>query len=153
MSIQPAVGSLQELLDERDILRTLHRYAHTLDAGDYAGFADCFTEDAVYGSTRNGPMATGRAELEDFAKRYQHAPAAFHKHVVVDPLINVDGDGASVRSYYFFIQDRPSGPFIASYGTYADRLVRGADGCWRLASRTIESEAMNPDGVSAVRPR
>lgn len=142
---------LHELIAERDILRTLHRYAHTLDYGDHAGFADCFTDDARYESSRRGVMATGRVELIDFARRYQHAPAAFHKHVMVEPIIDVQGDAATARSYYLFVQDRPDGPFIASYGSYSDRLVRCPDGAWRIAHRRIESEAMGPQGVNAVR--
>jgi len=144
---------LKELGAERDILRTLHCYAHALDYGDHVAFADCFTDDGRYETTRKGTMATGRDELIDFARRYQHAPEAYNKHVMVDPVVEVDGDTATVRSYYLFIQDRAEGPYIASYGTYIDRLLRGQDGTWRISHRRIESEVMGPAGVHAVRPR
>ena len=144
---------LDQLVAERDIQRVIHRYAQTLDTGDYEGFADCFTDDGEYESTRNGVMARGRAELVDFASRYDHAPAVYQKHVVVDSVITLGDGEAEVQSYYLFIQDRSTGPFIASYGTYKDHVVRGGDGRWRIARRLIQSEAMNPDGVHTVRPK
>jgi 3-phenylpropionate/cinnamic acid dioxygenase small subunit len=147
-------GDLLRLLkDERAILRTMHRYAHTLDYGDHDGFVDCFTENAVYESSRTGVLAGGAAELRDFASRYNHAPKAYNKHVMVDPLIEVDGDSATARSYYLFIQNRESGPAITHYGSYEDRLARCPDGAWRITYRRLVNEAIAAGDVQPYRAR
>jgi SnoaL-like domain len=144
---------IAELLAEREILRTMHRYAHTLDYGDVDGFVDCFVEKPDYRfSSRSGGSATNAEELAGFVRRYRHAPEQFNKHVMIDPIITVTGDRATVTSYYLFIQDGASGPHIASYGRYADVLVRCDDRRWRFESRHIQNEAMRPGFIPPVAP-
>ena len=45
--------------DELAILDTLHRYAHTIDGGPAEDWLDCFTDDGVWATRRDGQAAAG----------------------------------------------------------------------------------------------
>lgn len=59
---------LQVLEDERAILKTLHRYGHSMDYGPDADFVDCFQPDGVWEVrmrvTGHGFRCDGHAQLE-----------------------------------------------------------------------------------------
>src|SRR5581483_10804353 len=92
------------LEDERQILRLLHTYPPAIDYGGDEAWADCFTDDGVFDSRDriggNGRVLRGRAELLDFARRFSRPPARWHKHLIVEPLVDVDGDTAHATSYF-----------------------------------------------------
>jgi ketosteroid isomerase-like protein len=150
------VGELWKIVrrldDERLILRTLYRYTHSIDTGDLARFLDCFLQDAVWESTRYGLLGRGHSELEWRFKHHTHAPETIHKHMMSQPIIDVDGDEATVVSYGWFLQVRPTGPFVSHFNTYRDRLRRCDDGVWRFSLRVIHGEAVAPGDVSPLVP-
>ena len=129
--------------DTRAILDVLHAYCHTLDGGDAAGCADCFTDDGVWeavwtdGSPVEGHRFCGRDELEAYFGRIvvEH-PAWSQHHLVNDARVHVDGDGATVESYFTTVL-AGAPPQLGAVGRYVDRLARGADGRWRFTVRTI----------------
>ena len=91
---------LSRLEAERDVLATLYAYAHSIDYGDEEGWVDCFTDDGAfdirsrvghYGSRR----VVGREELGQFIASHTRAPELWHKHMIVEPVIRVDGDTAT----------------------------------------------------------
>lgn len=148
---------LRLLEDRQAILETLHRYGQALDYGLEEEFLDCFTADASWDTEpmrdvvrdeqlRVGRLPAGhvgRDELRGFVQRHTNAPGHWHKHLVVDPLIELDGDTAHVTSYFLRIDaDRDSsGAHIRASGRYRDELVRCEDGRWRIAARKAETEA------------
>ena len=142
------MDELRLLLDERQILRTLHQYGHTLDYGPEPEFLDCFTETGVWeshprrrpGRDTSDRVYTGRAELAAFFRQHTHAPDLYHKHLLVEPLIRIDGDQATVASYYVRIDEHPDGPYIRGFGRYDDLLIRSEDGRWRFQRRSVRSE-------------
>ena len=154
---RPAVGvtdleglaqRLRLLEDERGVLATLHRYGHALDYGAEAGWVDCFTADAHYevrepgnGTAGSVRAYDGRDELAAFAARHTRAPEHFHKHVVVDPVIAVDGDRATAVSYFLRLDHADGERVVYAFGRYRDELVRGEDGRWRFAVRIAEVES------------
>jgi uncharacterized protein (TIGR02246 family) len=140
---------LRALEDERQITRTLFRYAHAQYNGDRAMFLDCFTADATIVRSRHGREVVGHDEIAEFFDAISHAPEAFHKHVVIEPVIDVDGDIAEVSSDFLYVQDR-GGPMISHFGHYRDVLVRGEDGAWRFSRRELQTEAVAPGDVSTV---
>ena len=82
------------LEDERAILRTLHTYGHTIDSGDEAGWLDCFTADGVFGAWITSPeepwfRVAGRDELAAFISEHTRPPDPAHKHLLIEPLIDV----------------------------------------------------------------
>jgi ketosteroid isomerase-like protein len=131
---------LQLLEDERAILDVLYTYGHGFDYNLEREFADCWTEDAQLRYTGLPPLS-GRAAILEFFRVHTHAPDMYHKHVVVEPRIRINGDRATVDSYYARLDRYEDGPHICSFGRYRDVLVRSADGRWRFQERVAESEA------------
>jgi SnoaL-like domain len=145
---------LSVLEDERGVLATLHRYGHALDYGAEANWVDCFTADAHYevrgpgtgtgtgtGTAGSVRAYDGRDELAAFAARHTRAPEHFHKHVVVDPIVSVDGDRATAVSYFLRLDEADGERVVYAFGRYRDELVRGEDGRWRFAVRVAEVES------------
>jgi ketosteroid isomerase-like protein len=135
--------------DERAIVRLLSRYAHAMYDGHVEDFVACWAEDAVFEHVRHGQVYVGHERLREFFHGVSHAPAAFHKHVVIEPIIEIEGDEARCVSEFLFVQDR-GGPYISHFGRYLDRFARGDDGSWRFTSRRVFTEAAaTGPGVSA----
>jgi 3-phenylpropionate/cinnamic acid dioxygenase small subunit len=139
-------GQLQAVLDERAIVQLMHRYAHAMDYGDEAAWVDVFTPDAVFDVIESvGGRRIHREEGHGDLARYVAAypkPPAFRKHVIVDPVVVVDGDRAEVDSYWILLHREPDGgtPVLAAFGRSHDRVVR-RDGRWLIAERYAEVEA------------
>jgi uncharacterized protein (TIGR02246 family) len=141
---------LRLLEDEREITRTLYRYAQAQYNGDRSQFLDCFTDDAVIVRTRHGREVVGAAAIGEFFDAITHVPEAYHKHVVIEPVIEIAGDEAVVSSDFLYVQDR-DGPMISHFGHYADVMARGPDGRWRFRRRELQTEAVSPRDVSTIR--
>jgi ketosteroid isomerase-like protein len=142
------MDELEELLAERAIMRALHAYAHAMDYGDEAAWVDVFTEDAVFDVVevvggRRVHREEGRADLAAYVAAYPKPPH-FRKHIVVDPMIDVDGDTAKVEAYWLLLErnDDNGRPVLSSFGHYDDRWVKQG-GRWRIAHRYAEVEASN----------
>ena len=145
------------LLDERAITRLLHRYAHAMDAGDEQAWVDAFTPDAVFDVVevvggRRVHREEGHGDLARYVASYPKPPR-FRKHVVVDPVIEVDGDVARVEAYWLLLErdDADGRPVVAAFGHYHDRLVR-VDGGWRIAERHADVQATNAAPPSPPAP-
>jgi hypothetical protein len=162
------VARLEILEAERAIRRTLDQYGHTIGRGDEAGWLDCFTDAAVFdirrriGSAEGQPTHphpdvrgggakpsikySGRAELANFISRHPRPPGRYHKHIVVDPVIDVTGETAAVVSFFMRLDAAPDiTPHLTAFGRYIDRMQRCADGRWRFLERIAEVESRGPD--------
>ena len=125
------------------ICDTKARYCRCLDTKDWAGFADCFTEDLVLDTTPSGGY---RVEGRDAAVGMVSTSLAttITAHQVHNPEVHVDGDEARV---IWAMQDRLiwSADKIAQlgstgmtgFGHYHERYVRCPDGKWRIAEQTL----------------
>lgn len=134
---------------ERAVVRNLHRYAHAIDYGDEDAWVDCFTEDGVFDirarlSHQPNRVIRGREELKAFIARHTRAPELWHKHLLVEPLVEVDGDTATCVSYLAVLMEHENQPLLRVFGRYRDRLVRCPDGRWRFAERVADVESMRP---------
>jgi hypothetical protein len=128
---------------ERDLIRTLYQYAHCLDYGLEGGFADCWLDTAVwerYARGKSTMLCDGLPQILAAFRQHTHAPELYHKHVVIEPLITFHGADAEVTSYFFRIDEHPTGPYIRGFGRYDDVLVRCEDGRWRFRQRRILNE-------------
>lgn len=137
------------LEDERAIAHVLYKYAESIDYGDEVGWADCFTDDAVWHTENvvSGAVRerAGRSELLEFAEGHTRPPEAYHKHMVVGPIIEVSGDNATSSSYILLVVRGPGGlPMVACFGRYVDQLRRGEDSRWRIAHRHCDIESWSP---------
>src|ERR1700742_943786 len=134
------LARVEALEAERDILDTMYRYAHTIDVGDSDGCADCFTEDGVFNVTTRLDgyepyVVSGRAQLRDFVEHHTRPPALWHKHMIVEPRITIDGDTATGETYFLVLMDHEDEPIVRVFGRYLDKLRRESDGRWRFAER------------------
>jgi ketosteroid isomerase-like protein len=139
---------VQALEDRNAILDTLKQYGHALDYGDCDRLADCFTADTVRETRRPDGSVNrweGTAGTIDFASRHSHAPEIFHKHLVLNSLIELHGDIADVVSYMFRFDPRDAEPsFVWGMGRYLDTMRREPDGKWRIVRRISEIEDQWP---------
>jgi ketosteroid isomerase-like protein len=138
---------LARLEDERAVVVTLYAYGEALDYGDRGLFLDCFTPDADYFvEMRLGPEGNfsyhGQDELAAYFDAHTHAPAAYHKHVTVNPAVSCTGDTATATSYFLRVDAAPApGPAtVVASGRYVDVLARDAAGRWRIRARRCEVE-------------
>lgn len=130
---------LQVLEDRAAILDTLQEYGHALDYGDVERLMNCFTDDAVRETRRpDGTVNrwSGSAGTREFATTHTHAPHKYHKHLVLNSVIELLGDTAQVRSYMFrFDASAGEKSHVWGMGRYHDTMRRDADGQWRIQRR------------------
>lgn len=129
------------MTDDRErIARLIYTYAERLDAGDFEGVADLFTNGTLR-SNRTPAVRRGRDEAlalyRDTVALYDDIPCT--KHVITNLVTDLDANGmeASARSYFTVLQARPELPLqIIIAGRYQDRFVC-TDGAWQFADRLI----------------
>ena len=129
---------VQALEDQLAIQRVITDYSAHLDARDYDGYVNLFTEDGVWqnGDTRR----EGRAEIRAMLTGLFGEPdpdfvnlSSFHQ--IGNFEIDVDGDTARAKSRFVFVWRGEGGaPTPALSGQYHDELVRVA-GEWKITPR------------------
>ncbi len=130
--------TLAQLVDERDILALLHRYAHALDEKRWDLLATCFTEDAVaiYGEVLGRKV--GYPAIEETCKAaLTHLDSS--QHIITNQEITIDGDRATARCYVHAQHtkaDTNGGDNYVIGGIYLDEIVRTAEG-WRIRKREL----------------
>jgi hypothetical protein len=135
---------LQRLEDERAIMEVLYRYGHALDYGNEEAFMDCWHESTVLQWPGRAPIR-GHAELRQAFRNHTHAPRHYHKHFVLEPLIDIAGDNATVTSMFARLDSYGQLPRIRAFGRYLDKFVRCADAKWRMIERIAEREVWRPE--------
>jgi hypothetical protein len=133
-----AKPGLQGLLDERDILRALARFARIADAKKFASLAEVFDDEVEfdYGS---GQLEHGITALQALLRRHLDRCGGT-QHLIGSVLVDVDGDRAISRAYVQARHQRAgdfAGPVFDSNGEYIDRWERRAPG-WRIVNRKAE---------------
>jgi 3-phenylpropionate/cinnamic acid dioxygenase small subunit len=158
-------SELGSLRDEQAILDTLYKYSHCIDYGREEEWVDCFTDDGIWDSRRS-PIAAlgapgrpgqawvveGRDQLAKFVAAHTRPPQAWHKHLLCEPRVELEGDRAQVDSYFVRIDLHPTGSFIRAFGRYRDTLVRCPDGRWRINHRIAEIDGTHPLAEPTVGP-
>ncbi len=120
------------------ITNLLYRYAELMDLGDLEGVAALFAHAAIKmsgGTTVHG--AEGMLALWRANVRIHACGTPRTKHVITNPIIEIDGDGANAtcRSYYTVLQGAPGLPLqVIGAGRYHDRF-QWIDGAWRFVER------------------
>ena len=130
------------LEDEREILRTVYAYAHAIDSADVDGWPALFTDDGVFDVRGEATLhLAGQDELRGFIHARKALGLAPRRHLVIEPMIELDGERAVCTSYLLTVQDEDGAPVVGSFGRYADQLRRCADGRWLIAERVAEVES------------
>ena len=140
-------------LEDIEAIRQLKaRYCLLADRGyDGAGdddraFAELFAEDGVFEASA-GPIV-GRKAIEARCKKFH--PFGFH--VVMNPVIVVDGDTASASWSALVPSTTVDETALLVAGRYEEELVRTADG-WRYAQVRFRAafRAPHEDGWAKTR--
>lgn len=143
------IEQLQRLIDERDILRNLYQYGHSIDYKLEEQYLDCYTEDGTFEVRRRNGLGEshreqGRAQRAAYIAAHGGAPERWHKHLLMEPVITIDGSRATAQSYWARIDAAEDGtPFIMGFGRYLDTLVKESDGRWRFVERIGEVEGVH----------
>jgi hypothetical protein len=129
-------GTTTASLADKDAIRELlARYCFHLDNERYEEMAALFTSDGIWetafgtGSGRSGIVAQARSIASSVRPR--------RVHLNTNIVIELDGDAATVRSYWALVQNSAAGPAIGSGGAYEDRLIK-QDGQWFFRHRRID---------------
>lgn len=128
--------TLQELLDERDVVATQVRYATALDTRDWALLRTCCTPDAV-AEYEGKPPCQGYEAVEELCRRAL-APLARTQHLLGNAVVVLHGDEAAAQCSLQAQHVRTDGSHFVIAGCYRDRLRRTDDG-WRLSHRRLET--------------
>lgn len=130
---------LARLEAERDILHLLHAVCTAVDGEVAAAWLDCFTQDGAFSwapieGAAVGLDLNGRAELGDwFTKHRTINPVGSQMHLLLHPVIVVEGDHARATTSYLTVRRTADGLQLASAGRYMDQVRRESDGPWRVS--------------------
>ena len=126
--------------DESAIRRLLADYCHLLDDGRFDEWIALFDEDVVF--VVMGNRLRGRDDVRSFIEPTQQEDDR-GRHMLSEPVIEVDGDTARVATDYVFVSRANT---ILSTGRYLDVMRRAPDR-WRFTSREIVFSGDIPSGV------
>lgn len=123
---------MADLAADRDAIRhLLATYTYNGDRGRIAELGACFAPDGVLeypGNRGFGPDGV----LAALTSGTRNPALSFVRHHITNPLIELDGDSATARSYFTVHSDIG----VDHSGTYSDKLVRTDQG-WRFAHRLV----------------
>ena len=123
--------------DHAEIQQLYARYAHTIDSGDAAGWADTFTPDGVFANSR------GRDGLMEFANNFHKSNGGYTRHWNTQILIMPTAEGATGSCYLLLYNTRTRPPTVIASAIYRDVLVKTSDG-WRFTQRAAEVDRPAP---------
>lgn len=128
------------------IQKLLYVYCDHLDRGDFESMAQMFAHARFITPGGQPPADRDPAAIvamyRAYTRIYPQTGTPGTKHVVTNPIIDVEADGARARcrSYVVVfqgIEDFPLQPLVA--GRFLDRFEK-VDGHWRFSEREILSE-------------
>jgi Ring hydroxylating beta subunit. len=127
-------ADLQLLLDERDILRCVTRYARGIDRHDAELIESAFHPDSLDhhgGDTRNPE------DLAQWGNELHATHTRRHSHFLANSTIEIDRDVAHSETYVLFALWRRHDAVVdISGGRYVDRLER-REREWRIVERVV----------------
>ena len=142
------MDELRDCLEKLKILERLASYTLTLDGKDAAGWANCFTEDGIFG--QGDKTIRGRDNLRAYAE--VHGSTLGSRHITTSPYYQIDETGvmATGRSTTVVTVATPSGYKIAMTGAYEDELKK-INNDWLISRRLATVEGLpNDPGYSML---
>ncbi|MAG30965.1 MAG: hypothetical protein CL908_08755 [Deltaproteobacteria bacterium] len=145
--------ALRKIQDRIEIEELLNLYAEMVDRREWTKMDRIFALEATINYTSSGGKSGPfRETLVWLDRALESWP--LNLHVVSNILLEIDGDDARSRCYFYAPMGRakPDGSqfVIMNGGRYIDRLKRTADG-WRIIERTCEQTIMQgalPEGYN-----
>lgn len=129
--------------DKLAITELLYRYAELIDAGDFHGVGQLLAR-ATFAGTRSASTSGAEAIAKLFAmttRRFpDHGNTPRTRHLVLNPIVDVDNRTATARSTFCVIQNTetvPLQPIVV--GRYFDSFSCDDDG-WYFTARQVDVE-------------
>ncbi|MFL0241601.1 nuclear transport factor 2 family protein [Mycobacterium sp. SMC-17] len=128
--------SLQDAADKLEITELLYRYAELIDAGDFDGVGELLGRGNFMGVA--GAEAIAALFAETTRRFPDHGNTPRTRHLVLNPIVELDGDTAHARSTFCVVQQTetvPLQPIVV--GRYADTFARD-DAGWYFTERVAD---------------
>ncbi|ORV20796.1 polyketide cyclase [Mycolicibacterium conceptionense] len=129
--------------EKLEVAELLYRYAELIDAGDFDGVGELLGR-ATFGGPASGSVAGARTIAKLFAhttRRFpDHGNTPRTRHLVLNPIIDIDGERATSRSTFCVVQKTDTvalQPIVV--GRYFDAFARDDEG-WYFTERTVDVE-------------
>jgi 3-phenylpropionate/cinnamic acid dioxygenase small subunit len=127
--------------DKLAVIELLYRYAELIDAGDFDGVGALLSRATFGGS---GPEGVSGAEniaklFVATTRRYpDHGNMPRTRHMVLNPIVDLDGDTAVSGSTFCVVQNTESVPLQPIVvGRYRDAFARDEAG-WYFTERKVD---------------
>lgn len=124
--------------DKLEVTELLYRYAELIDAGDFDGVGELLGRGAFMGVA--GASAIAGLFAASTRRFPEHGNTPRTRHLVLNPIVDVDGARATSRSTFCVVQKTdtvPLQPIVV--GRYADVFARDEHG-WFFTERTVDVE-------------
>ena len=144
MDLESLEARITRLEDLEAIKQLKTRYCEICDDDhNPAEITSIFTEDGIWEGRGIG-KAQGHDEIRALFTRFQQS-ISFSQHMVMNPIIEIDGDRASGRWYFL-------GPFTMTEGNqakwqaarYREDYVK-VNGQWKIAHLRVKGPAFSAD--------
>ena len=130
--------SLDALAARFAVTDLLYRYAELIDAGDFDGVGELLGRGNFMGVS--GASSIAKLFATTTRRFPDHGNTPRTRHLVQNPIVEVDGDVATSRSTFCVVQGTetvPLQPIVV--GRYADTFARDEDG-WHFTERKVDVE-------------
>jgi 3-phenylpropionate/cinnamic acid dioxygenase small subunit len=140
--------------DKEQIAEVLIRYATGIDSKDWPLLRSCWTDEIDVDYQQLGRFTSPDALTDVMRQLHENMGPTYHR--LSNFVINVEGDGATVRSYVhavLMLQPDDDTNWVDALGHYDDVFVRTAEG-WRInkrVSRTARTLAGGDFATAAVK--
>lgn len=138
--------SVQMLVDQREVVDSLYRFAAGQDDKDRETFLSAFTPDAVLDFSepagRFGVTMPPMRGLDQVATVLEVVAPLRTTHTVTNPRILIDGDRARMQALVAaqHVREGPSPAFLLLKNVYDVRVLRdGGTPPWRIQHLTIRN--------------
>ena len=145
----PSDAALQDMFDEFQLRKLVHRYCRAVDRGDMARLGGMYHDDA---KDDHGAFSSGTADdfLSELAAARPYLRSMQHHVTTVNFAICgtiAEGEIYSIATHTFSAGDRDVDVTIG--GRYLDKYEK-RDGTWKFTERTIVTDWANVNDPSSV---
>lgn len=133
--------TIDQLLDQAEILDLLYRYCSAADRSEPAGMLPAFTEDCRVSYDPALPVMASRQELSDMLYKFLGVTVS-GTHYITNPIFEFQDTDEVLLGCYMYSWQRFTGwPAVSDvhrWGRYELRLVRTGEG-WRISHMRLLS--------------
>lgn len=125
-----------DIADKLAITELLYRYAELIDAGDFDGVGELLGRGNFMGVS--GAEAIAALFAKSTRRFPDHGNTPRTRHLVLNPIVELDGDTAHARSTFCVVQQTdtvPLQPIVV--GRYADTFAHH-DAGWYFTERIVD---------------